>query len=274
MEKTIEQSLEELNKALEANQNVVKAPPYKVDDHTKDAEKYLSAKAQEAMKEKAKNLMILKDGKIISRCVYFSAVVAKNNVDAGIQKMAEIANRLAEKEYITSVLTPISALSLAILPGELHKSVVFFFPHIKIDNVEEVEKMEYSTKEGGIGPTIGDTTLVLPAGEFWAEARILHDLALMRYSPGYDIDGRLFGLVQEYLNVLPPGTKFLGANKCSVYDLSIPFELRFSNPLLDKVRNVELEYKRAAAAVDDKLIQGNLLMGIKYFDAKGKRLYK
>jgi hypothetical protein len=274
-QENLEKLIEEVNETLKASEKTItKGSALQIDDHTENASKYLTDKAKAALSKIEKNLLVTKDGEVTGRAVFFSVVVANNNVDLGLQELSKVANDLAEKGWILSSLATMSSIKLAIMPGELPKSAVFFFPHIILDKAEEAEKLDFSIKEGEMGKTLGSTNLILPEGEFWAEARILHNY-MDTSNPGhYDIDGRLFALVQEYLNVLPPGTKFLGANRTAIYDLSIPYELRFSNPLLSRVRNVELEYRREAAINGDKVIEGNVLTGIKYFDATGKQLYK
>ena len=58
--------------------------------------------------------------------------------------MADVANELAAKGYIHSVLAPISAIELAIMPFEVPTSVVLFYPLVPLQYAEEVQSHRHS----------------------------------------------------------------------------------------------------------------------------------
>lgn len=270
----IQESIEKLNEALKASEKTVMSPVLQVNDQTGIAEKYLTPEALEIINngKKAKALLGFDGEQCVAKCAYFAVTVATKNVELGVEKLAEIANDLALAGLIHSILAPISSLELAASEvGKLPQSVVFFYPLVPIDQFDSIKELyEYFVEEGSTGKTLGNLSMDIPEGEFLAEARITHMMTVLLKE---DSNARLFGVVNEYLKFLPKGTKFLGAKQLAVSDLSIPYELKFSNPLLQKVKKVDLEWVREVAMIDDKLEQFNLFTGIRYYGADGNRLY-
>lgn len=274
-ESNLEQSIEALQDALKAADNLVKSPALKVTDQTQIARNFLSAKALAAMAVKrATTLIEVDDNKNVYQCVFFAVRTKTSKIEAGVREMAEIANDLAEKGLIHSILAPIGSIDLVRSPGEVPTSAVFFYPLVPIEKVGEVKfSSAYSISEGDTGQALESFQEELPAGEFFAVERISHMMSMIYGEKRFDISGTILNIVNDYLKILPPGTKFLGANQCAITDLSLPYELKFFNPLLARVKRVDLDYIRCAEVVNDKLEQFNLFTGIRYYGADGKRLF-
>lgn len=271
----LEKTLNELTNALEANEKTIDmaaVAAIRVTDQMESAKKYLSQLATTALSKTSKTLIAEEQGQAVARCTFFGAAVANGNLEAAIKKMAEIANELADKGLIHSVLAPISSLQLAHMAGQVETSAVFFYPLVPLDKVPEVEKIEFSLKEGENPKILGSVEIELPQGEFYATIKLAHHLTRVVKS-SIEVSGELHEAVNEFLKVLPPGTVFLGSSPRAIVDLSIPYEARFYNPLLQKVKRVELQHFREIAIFGDEIKQFNILAGIRYFDADNEPLY-
>lgn len=271
----LEESLDQLKKALEAGHKNIPHPVLQVEDEMPRAIRYLNDKAFEKLNIKATANFEsdIPNGNPVEQATFFGVAVPSDKLELGIEKMADIANDLANKGLISSTLTPITSIKLAHLAGQVEATAVFFFPLVPIDKVEEIQKeYEYSMGEGDQPKILGSLELELPPGEFYAVTRISHVLSMVK-DFSHDINGYLLDEINEYLAVLPKGTRFLGANVRAITDLSIPYELRFSNPLLQDVKRVELDHMRMATVINDHLEQFNLFLGIRYYGKDNKRLY-
>jgi len=278
--KDLTKTLKGLTDALDAMEakTSLNSPTLKVESQSELSKKYLSPKGLLSLNlPRAKSLTYsATPGVVTHRCVYYGMRVKTSELEKGVQKMAEIQNDLAEKDQIHSILAEIGSLDLLRLPGEEQTSVVFFYPLVSFELADEMERNrpKFYIKEGQTGESlepVADYRLVLPPGQFLVRARISHLSHFMEPQNHYEVSGNLFQIVQDHLKLLPEGTKFLGANKCAITDLSVPYELFFENSLLPDVSEVDLEYVRAVAPVSDtELKQFNMILGIRYFDKKGK----
>ena len=252
-------------------------PALKVEDLSKKAEEHLNDAALEAMKRKAKSQVLRFDDGRTYLSMYFSCRVRKEEIDLGVEKMATIANELADKGLIHSVLAPISFLELAQAPLEYPTVAVFFCPLVPAE--EEVglkaKYSDFSPDAGNVCKPISNVYMPndLPPGEFMVEARYSPASMHVMDKDSKDHHARVFDTVNEYLKYLPDGTKFLGYRACAISDLSIPYELRFFNPLLTKVKTVDLEQIREVALVDGKVKQFLLTVGIRYYGVDRQELY-
>lgn len=247
-----------------------------VEDLSKFVDSRLSPAAQAAMAKKSKSLIVVdKATNETFKCVYFGIRIRNENIPLAARKMADIANDLASRGLIYSTLCPISSIQLAKMPCEAPTSVVALYVLVPIAMADHLSKThEHSIQEGECPLPLGDISLLLEPGEFVAAANIRHILHLKENGSPYDISADLFGIVQEYLQVLPPGTKFLGANKCAMISLAVPYELHFYNPLLVEVKKIEMDHVRSATMVSNDKIEGfHLLTEVRYFGADGKRLF-
>jgi hypothetical protein len=120
--------------------------------------------------------------------------------------------------------------------------------------------VQYETPEGGYGKTVGSLEEVTPEGEFSALIRLLPSSLLGDSNPKSRLDDE----IQLYLAVLPQGTEVLDVTQCAVVDLSIPYVVRFRNPLMKDFKEVQLEFSREGVVLDDKFEQFSLLTGVKY----------
>lgn len=280
---TLGEHFKELQAALEAGGHKSKpndlrsGSAMKIEDLSSQADEkgFLTVAAKEALAKKSTSLIVKLDDGRFYKCIYLVARTRTDNVDVALKEICDSVNELVKDGLVHSTLTPPSSLQLARMPGEHPSCAVFCFVLVPGEEAESIEKrMKWIDHEGGTGKELGSIKTVLPEGEFFAVARVYHQFnALVSSGSNYDIPGNLFEIVQEYLRVLPRGTKFLGATKCAITDLSIPYELRFSNPLLQKVKMVELESVRDLARFDNKIEQFNLLVGVTYFGADGNKLH-
>lgn len=283
--KDLTETLNKLTEVLEAAEKTVpreilESSALQVDNQTALCKKYLSPKGLEALNlPRAKQLLHGENGVITHRCVYYGVRVKTSEVERGVHKMAEIMNDLAEKGVIHSILAEPSSFDLFRMPGEEQTSVVVFYPLVPVAYADELDKArpKYYIREGEVGATLDDVGAykkVLPAGQFMAIARVTHNFLMMEEYREFEVPGVLFNIVQEHLKLLPEGTKFLGAKRCGISDLSVPYELYFENSLLPDVSEVDIEYVRAVAAISDHEVkQFNVTLGIRYFDKAGKLRY-
>lgn len=244
--------------------------------HTKEltdlSDKYLSAKAKEALSKKSKTLNYQDDNGSY-RCAYFSTVVRRGYEEKGVEAISKVINELAEMGVIHSCLVPVSSIALAKIPLGALQSTVFCFVLIPENKHEEVSTKykEFYTLEGGVGNIIDDPNLGLKDGEFLSVIRFSHSMLLIKNSKS--IKERLHDEIDLYLAVLPKGTKVMEITQCAITDTSYAYEIKFFNPLFKNIKRIELSWKRNAEIVDDHLEPFNLLTRILYFDNNDKELF-
>lgn len=278
--KELTETLKQLTDALEAGSKTYTKPAaLQVDDRTELLKKYLNPESLKAIGlPKATQLIRFeKKGVCSHRVVFYGVRVRTDQIEKGVEKMASIINDLASKGQIHSFLATCSSLELFRLPGEVQTSVVVCYPMVPIALAEELDrtKPKYIVSEGDSYPASDDPNesfrLELPSGQFMAYVRVSHFSSMADNDHGYEVSGTLFKIVQDHLKLLPEGTKFLGANKCAITDLSVPYELFFENKLLQNVSRIELDYVRDIAVLEKDVVeQFNRLMGIRYYDKNGK----
>lgn len=251
--------------ALEASEKNIDLKPsmLEIKDLMSVANNFLSEKARLILNKFANSL--IEDDPEIGRCkcTYFTVKVKKENVELAVKEMCNIANKLEEDGMISSCLAPISMIELAKMPKEAPSVIVFFYPLVSVIHLEEIEKMKYNTKEGEVGETLGSLEKDLALGEFLAEIRISH-FACMPNFKDETVNSILFDRINEYLSVLPKGTKVLDFEQCAITDLSVPYEIKFYNPIMSNYKEVELNYRREIAVVDGHMEIFNLLTGVTY----------
>lgn len=281
-EKSLSEQLEELQKALKAYEEKEKTAPkgahLQVEDHMELAAKYLNANAQAALSKKGKHIIEqynvdMGNNNFVPHsavCQFFGVQVRKDKIEEGVKAVAEVMNELADMGAIHSCLAAISSIDLAQMMFKHATSVVICYVHIKPGFEETVRSFKYNVREGEIGPALHNLDIELPQGEFFAECRLSHQLAMMH--PPKSNESRVFDVVKDYLKYLPEGTEFVGYRQTAIVDLSLPYELRFRNPLLQRVKRVELDYVRDVAFQNEgekeQLKQFNLVTGIRYMGVR------
>lgn len=281
-EKSLIEQIEELKKALEAHKVEHKGSALRVNDHMELAGNYLTDNAKKALSVKGRSLIEqynkqigepAQDGvthyvRAIAVCQYFTCVVRKDKVEEGVKAISESINQLAEMGAIHSCLAQVSSVDLAQLMFQHPTTAVICYVHIKSEFADVAKNVRYNTPEGGIGEALHSLDIELPPGEFFAECRLSHQLAMMH--PPKSNESRVFDIVRDYLKYLPEGTEFLGYRQTAIMDLSMPYELKFRNPLLQRVKRVELDYVRDVAfqKEGESLKQFNLVTGIRYMGVK------
>lgn len=146
--KNAQAALDEANDLLK-----MQAPPsvLHVTEHTTLAAKYLTPEAVAAMSgPKATRLMLVTKDGLVAKCLYFSCIVETERIEAGVEAMAKIANDMAAKGQIHSVLAPISSIELSI-EGLKLPHAVFLFILVPAAHIAELEQHEYHNLEGAIG---------------------------------------------------------------------------------------------------------------------------
>lgn len=272
MSEDLQQDIEKLNAALEAAKTEIVSPALQVEDELPRADKYLSEKAKTAIAKKAVQQIVQQNGKTYI-CAYFGVRVPKDKIDLGVQQMSGILNALAERELIHSALAPMISLDLIRMAFEVQTSVVCSYVLVPSENLEELKNHEYALYEDASNiKTLGNPKVELHDGVVGAVIRISYGWSMMKDGP--TPDERLQGEIDEYLSVMPKGTTVLSCEKLAITDLSLPYEVKFHSPLLQKAKRVELSHVREIAVLDGKLEQFNLLLGVRYFDKDDKELYK
>jgi hypothetical protein len=268
----LEESLETLEKALEASEHSVTTPVLQVEDLSEMAHRYLTAGARYDLSQKATQLIqIGEDGRVF-KAVYFATRVRSGNQEKAVQALARVVNDLSQRGLIHSCLAPMSSLELARMPNSSPQSVVFCFVLVpeSYEAYCSVRYKKFFIEEGSVGGALEDLSPVLEDGEFLAEVRVSHVMSMMRQ---FDPKSLLQREIDLYLAILPSGTVVREVVECAITDLSVPYEVRFFNPLLKRVKKVDLSYVRSAEVVNDKLEQFNVFLGIRYFDKDRREIY-
>jgi len=268
---TLLQSLEAATEAILASVNTEPTSTPQVKDLSELAARYLTT---DALKQTGKRTLsqIVEEGGTLYRCVYFACQVAEDNLETGVKEIAASVNELAAKGLIHSALAPLFSITLVKNPLEKPTCAVFCFVLVPASEVDEINaSMKHVVQEGGLGELIGSNRIEIPDGEVRAVVRIACGFTMILKHPGKET--MLQEEIGRHLAVLPKGTKFEGYEACAISDLSFPYELKFSNPLFREIKTFDMEYVRICTGVDEVLHQGNLLLGVRYFDADGKQLY-
>ena len=289
-EKSMLEKIEELQEALkiaeESKERGSKGSALNVQEHMGDNNKYLSLDAKNALSKYLKNHVEhyneqisskMENGTEFIECLrkvavaqYFCCRVRKDKVEEGVKAISEVINELAEMGAIYSCLAPVSSLDLAILPYQHPICAVFCFVHIKPEFMEQAQKMKHRVLEGGIGESLHDIDIELPPGEFFAECHLTHRLVATH--PVKSNEARVLDIVGEFLKFLPVGTEFVEYRPTTIIGLSVPYELKFRNPLLQRVKRVELDYVREIAIMrnseKESIKEFDLLIGVRYLGIK------
>lgn len=268
------EKIDKLKEALQAGikEDRIAAEPLKVQDQSELAQQYLSTSAQLDMQRKANTLIVREEDGRVFKSVYFAVSVRDENLEKGIQAIALALNDMSQQGLIHSTLASLSSLKLARMPGRAEMSVVFAFVLVPIEAEGHV-KEKYSTisvEEGGISDKLDSDMIDLKDGEFYAAIHVTTSILSTESS----VEEILQKTIDQYLAVLPKGTVVRSLNRCASLDLSIPFEVIFYNPLMQRVKSVDLEYMREVSRVDEKLEVFNLLTSVRYFDVNKQELFK
>jgi hypothetical protein len=259
---------EELRAALAA-----KGSTLQVTDLSSVVENVLSEQAKNAMSRKATSLAVFDttSGNIIAECIYLCVRVQTAKIEAAARMIAGQLNLLAAKDQIHSTLAPISSIDLVREFGKVPTSAVLAYVLVPVEEKEQIEKsLKYIVSlEKFHAIELLDITLA--DGEFLADIRV--SVVFGQQVGKETVDMCVKEQVDRYLAVLPVGTELVRLTQCGITDLSIPFEAIFRNPLLKNVKQVELEYGRASAIVDEKMVDFNVVTGMKYIDTDGGRLF-
>ncbi len=125
-----------------------------VDSLEKDAEPFLSEKAKEKMAIKSKSMIANIDDKYFrSTCYSFTTSGSEEKAQA-VKLLSEIANELTEKDFLHSVLSPISELKLSLDLDVPISHVVFFMPLVPVDKENELPRRDWIAPEGMVGPKV------------------------------------------------------------------------------------------------------------------------
>ena len=265
------ESLKNLVDALEAglaDSSTISKSPIAVEDLSNLAEKYLTRSAKYDLQNKSCYLVRKEDDGTFYRCIYFAVQVREDNVEGGIQMIAPAINKLSEDGLIHSTLAGVSSVKLAKMPLKDLAIAVFCYvlvPDSKYDEIKQKYK-DICVEEGGV-PSEGESfEPKLETGEFLAQIR-LSAVFCQEYSSTSE---RLDKEIQNYLKVLPEGTIVRNVTECAITDLSIPFEVKFYNPLMSEFKRVELTYIRTCARIGEHIETFNLLLGIGYQRLNGE----
>ncbi len=268
-------NIEELKAALEASNKARDVTPVlQVKDLTEISDKYLTSSAKYDLSQKAYNLSVKTDDGQFFRAVYFATRVRPENEERAVQEIAKVINDLSQRGLIHSCLAPISSLELARMTLQAPQKVVFCFVLIPDSYYEDI-KIQYkkiSIEEGGVGEALEDLSPRLGDGEFLAAIRVTTNYLTLESKP--DTQKLLQDQIDQYLAILPKGTVVKEVTQCAVTDLSLPYEVKFYNPLMQKVKYVETEYIRDGAVIDNEFKQFNVFTGVRYFDKERNELYK
>lgn len=256
----------------DAPEKLVQGAALQIESQMDLADRMLTDEARAVLAKVEKNLFVVENGKVVARAFFLARRVRNDQVGAGVGEICGMVNRLVSRGYAISTLAPISSLKLMRAPMEVETQVVLCYLHIKEEFFGSATLLaeELQIKDGQTPPMAGEQSLKikLPDNQFMAVIRVTHMTTLM--------NNKLASLQQqldEYLRVLPPGTKVIKMEQCPITDISISWEVTFENPLLEKIFEVRLNHVRQVTQVDGRLEQFNLFLGIDYYDRDGKKLF-
>lgn len=269
----VSEQVNQLIKSAEAE--LSKGIAIEVHDHMGIAEKYLTNDAKIALGRKATQQIHVENGKAFI-CTYFGVRVPKTELETGALRLATIANELAEKGLIHSTLAPIASVDLIQQAMEVPNCVMFLYVLVPAEELKTVENNyhPWSIKEGCMPPELVSVKEKLAPGEFSAVVRVSHALSMI--AGGTPSKDRVQKEIDTLLAVLPEGTTILHKRDLPIVSTCYEVEVRFFNPLMYNIKKVELDYVRVAAPDKDnqRVIQGNLLLGVSYYGEDGKKLFQ
>lgn len=268
-EETLLESIDRLQKALDATKATYTIPALQVNDLAENAKKFLTKDAAEVMDNKIKSLTTLD-----SECIFLGVQVRADKIEDGVQAISDDINLLVSEGLVTGALAGVSSINLARIPRQSPSAVVIAYVHVKKDYVDRAKNLVmYGIPEDADTEKtkkLGDLSLDLADGEFVVVLSYSHSLGMLRE---FSVEQELHDDISELLAILPKGTSLTKVERCAVMGLSIDFEVHFKNPLLQKVKEVKLIYLRTAAPSGDALIQGNVLVGVEYLGKDGKKVF-
>lgn len=244
----------------------------KVDDLKELQEKFFSDKAKEVMKNKSTQTVLLMDNGDVYKTVYFGSRVPLDKVDEGAKKVAAKINDLADKGLIHSALSQLIKFDLAKMPVKALSTMVLCYVLVPLDVAKEMEAKKESLDPGSLPDSDFEDTIPLNEGEFFMTVRVHHG-----FDKSKDADYAkkvLKDEINKVLALLPPGTRHVSTQECAVTDLSRTYEVIFANPLLQEVKEIELEHTRSMARVGTEIKEFNVLTGIRYFGIGRMELYR
>jgi len=242
----------------------------------------LNDKARPLLTESAKydltrkstqTLIVEQDGTY--KAVYFAVRIRKGNTEKALQSLARIVNKLSEQGMIHSFLAGFASIDLAIQPMQAPQSVVFVFPMVPANaefNIRHRFK-NIAISEGAMPDAIEDVEIDREEGEFFSVVRVTGVASLIE---GKKVDHKqlLEDELAVLLAVLPKGTVVRKVTECAITDLSVPYEVKFFNPLMKDIKSVELNYVRTFSRHDHGIHQFNLLTGVSYYGHDGKLMFR
>lgn len=249
---------------------------FQVDKLQELSDKYLSDKAKEALK-KSSPATIIQEGDKIYQCVYFGTRTLLSNVEKGAKEVADKVNDLADKGLIHSALThpvPLIKYNLAKIPGEELSTLVLCYVLVPAETYLQIQKDKLAFEAGGMPKCEDDLKIKLLEGEFFYNPRLYCPMLSSKYDDQKGKDEWLDNQLKTIIAILPPGTIVVSKTQCSQDDLSLQFECRLYNPLMQEVKLVELDTVRSFARIAEGVKEFNLINRIIYKNIDDKDLYK
>jgi len=244
----------------------IQGSPIEVKDLIEVARPFLSHASMMAMNRKANGTLVVEDGKTYE-AIYIARRFKASSESKAAQAVAEEINKLASAGLIHSVLTSISSIKLARMPGEEDSIAVFCYPLVPQDRMAEANALvRHIPPMERFGFHDEDLSLDLPEGDFYAVINLSPTRSVLA---GEQPEDALEEEIQRYLSVLPRGTTVVAKRTCSVVDLVIPYEVIFRNPLMKDFRKVELMDSRQSVKVDGKIEVFDLLTKVTYVRRDG-----
>ncbi len=243
----------------------------KTTDLSEMADPYLGDKAKEVLKVKCNTYLNVFNEDIgngqhlrkVASPVFLSITVRTDKIQEGVEVIAKEFNRLAELGAVKSVMTPISTLKLAPQYMRCDASGVYCFFHANPEFYDEAKKSPLSVEEGGTGKELHSLDVERKPGEFFV---LTYITAFSRFTDKKKEEVKIFEIVNDYLKILPEGTKLVDYRIPAGYDLNTPVELKFYNSKMKDFKEVQIKctYYNTYDVETNEFIQFNLLSSVKY----------
>jgi hypothetical protein len=221
-----------------------------IQDISELAVPWLSAKAKEALKVRAIAPHHTNEDGRYYRTLYLGNLTRKGNALIAVEHISSVLNELAEAGDLHSCLAPLSTMQMARMPLRAPYQAVFCFVLVPADRYEALMNKypKCAMHEGTNAIELEDLSPELADGEFLAEVRFTHGHTLML---GFDSEKYVKQEIDRYLAFLPKGTVVREVNDTAVMDLCITKEVKFYNPLMQRIKYVEVDFVREFASFDE-----------------------
>ena len=221
--------LEKAKQLLDTASELPAGPALVVEDRMPLADRYLSDRAKAGLSRKSTTLVVIEHGKAYM-CHYLGVSVPVNELEAGVKKVSELVNGLADRGLIHSALAPMFSLELVQDRGRVPTIAICSFVLVPAEAYDALSKEEYAMKEGDIPKAYIPTDIKLGPGELFQYFRYSH--VYQELAGEEKVQKYLEDQIAYRLKKLGPGARHVSTRELPLYTLARDFEVVFYSPEL------------------------------------------